>query len=99
MYNLEANYDYGYIEISLDAGDSWTQTLSFSGNQPTWIEQVVDLSILDGGANARLRFRLESDQYISYDGWHIDDITITGSSPGCYGLLEKRIYFPLVIKS
>ncbi|MFC1878489.1 M14 family zinc carboxypeptidase [Chloroflexota bacterium] len=97
-YTLEANYDYGYIEYSLDGGSSWIILESYNGYQSTWIKETVDISALDGQSNILLRFRLNSDLYVTYDGWHIDDISISGSGIECSSLSENQIYFPLVIK-
>ena len=36
----------------------------------------IDLSVLDGVAAARIRFRLETDGSVTRDGWHLDDIVI-----------------------
>jgi hypothetical protein len=43
----------------------------------------VDLSVLAHQPNARFRFRLFSDPGVVADGWHIDDIQVTGMKRIC----------------
>ncbi len=86
IYDLQALHDYGYVEYSGDGGASWTQVASYSGqDQSTWMQAEVDLSGLDGAAEARIRFRLRSDLEIQVDGWHLDDILLAGGGPACGG--------------
>lgn len=80
-YEIEQGYDYGYVEISDDGGASWTTIDSFTGIHPTWEAVVVELPQLDGAAAARLRFRLETDYYLTEDGWYLDDIILRGAGP------------------
>jgi hypothetical protein len=37
----------------------------------------LDLPMLDGAAQARIRFRLTADGGLQRDGWHVDDIEIS----------------------
>lgn len=81
-YALETNYDYAYLEFSLNGGTTWTAAKSYNGTAG-WNEQTIDLSILDGVPEARIRFHLETDVSVTYDGWHVDDIALIGGGPGC----------------
>ncbi len=82
-YDLESNWDYAYIETSVD-GVSWTKSDTFTGSSGVgWTEYQVDLPKLDGQNNARLRFRIETDVNTVSDGWHIDDIMIQGGGSSC----------------
>lgn len=84
IHDLEDGYDYGYVEFSTNAGATWTVVDSFNGeNQTTWMEEAIDLPALDGQPNARIRFRLDSDYYITGDGWHLDDLLLLGGGPAC----------------
>ncbi len=86
IYDLEPGWDYGYVEYSTNGGGSWTQAASYDGyDQLTWMQEEILLPALNGQANARLRFRLDSDGWIEADGWHIDDVVLSGSGPGCGG--------------
>ncbi len=79
-YATEAGYDFGSVEYN--SGSGWNVVTSYDGNQ-TWTQAAVPIPGLDGQANARFRFHFTSDSYINYDGWHIDDISITAGGPGC----------------
>jgi PKD repeat protein len=85
IYDLEDGYDYGYVEVSTDGGATWSAVEAYNGENPypTWAQDTLSLPALDGQANARLRFRLDTDVYVTEDGWHIDDIVLSGGGPGC----------------
>ena len=36
------------------------------------------MPVLDGVSEARVRFRLSTDVSVTDDGWHVDDILLTG---------------------
>ncbi len=77
-YAFEANYDYGYVEVSLDGGTNWQTIRSYTGTQTTWQEVVVSLAEFEGQASVRLRFRLYSDTNTVADGWYVDDVSVSG---------------------
>jgi hypothetical protein len=77
-YAIETDWDYGYVEYSIDDGATWQTVTSYTGTLSAWQEAVLPLPELDGATDARVRFRLESDGSVNYDGWHIDDVTLTG---------------------
>jgi len=88
IYDLESGYDYATIETSIDGGATWSMAASFNGVQDTsWESVEIDLGSLDHVANARIRFRIETDVSVTRDGWHIDDIVIRGFDDSPPGLL------------
>ena len=83
-YDLENDYDYGYLEYSTDGGSTWVVADAYNGvNQIDWREASVSLPDLDRIAAARFRFRLSTDVSVVEDGWHIDDVTLRGGGPAC----------------
>ncbi len=80
-YATESGYDYCHLEISSDGGGSWAEVASWDGTQASWQLESFDLSALAGAAQARIRFRLTSDYYLTADGWHVDDIVLRGAAP------------------
>ncbi len=83
IYDTEPGYDFCSVEYSTN-GTSWTQVAAYSGyGHTTWTQPVIPLPALDGQANARIRFRFTTDYITVADGWHIDDIRLTGSGPAC----------------
>ncbi|MBT8764221.1 hypothetical protein KFV02_09780, partial [Desulfohalobiaceae bacterium Ax17] len=87
-FALENGYDFGYIEISKDGGANWTLLKSYTGYQNDWAKQTVSLNSYAGLSNLLLRFRLITDSSVTYDGWYIDDVEISGGSS--YQLYRKR---------
>jgi hypothetical protein len=86
IYDLETGYDYGHLEVSTNGGSTWSTVATFNGVQTSsWVTEEIDLPALDNVANARIRFRIDTDGYITEDGWHIDDIVlraVTAPPPG-----------------
>lgn len=80
-YVTEAGWDYGYVEYN--DGSGWNSVTSYDGNSQGWNQVELPIPGLDGKATARLRFHFTSDSNTNYDGWHIDDISLTAGGPGC----------------
>ncbi|MCX8173684.1 MAG: M14 family zinc carboxypeptidase [Thermoplasmata archaeon] len=86
--NLENGYDYGYVEVSTD-GSTWQTLAKYTGNLTSWTMASFDLSGY-AGLSIKLRFRLYSDYSVNYDGWYIDDISITAITLSGETYLETR---------
>jgi len=84
--DLEPNDDFGYVEYSVDGGNSWSTAASYSlEDQLTWTQAHLDLPELSNEAAARIRFRLVTDWHSGpWDGWHIDDIVLVGGDSSCW---------------
>ena len=80
-YKLETYYDYAYVLVSDDNGSTWDLLKTFNGSRTAWGEEVVDLTAYCGigKTNVKLRFLLQTDYSVTYDGWYIDDVTVYGS--------------------
>lgn len=75
-YDLEASYDFGYVEVSTDGGTTWAEVAKFTGSA-SWQNVSVNLaSVLGEATSFQVRFRLTSDYSIGKDGWKIDDVTV-----------------------
>ncbi len=79
-YETEDGYDYAIVEVSNDAGSTWSESARWDGTMSVWSEVVLQLPDLDATAEAMIRFRFESDVSQTKDGWHVDDITLRGTS-------------------
>ena len=77
-YTTESNYDYAIVEYSTNGGSTWSEAIRWDGSNSGWDEVVLQLPDLNGAAQARIRFRLDTDGSVTRDGWHIDDITLRG---------------------
>ena len=79
-YSFEPNADYGYVDVSGDGGEHW-QTLYFvTGHSSGWLEEAIDLSPYAYLSDVRIRFRLQSNSSVTFDGWYIDDVSIDETS-------------------
>ncbi|MFZ5570685.1 MAG: hypothetical protein ACOZF0_09790 [Thermodesulfobacteriota bacterium] len=83
-YDLEAYYDYGYVEISDDefvTSDllaEYTNAFVLLSEVPqnTWVEKVISVPAYYLKKNVRIRFRLVTDGSVRRDGWYIDDVRL-----------------------
>lgn len=88
FYDIETDFDYGYIEVSLDGisfqpiPGSITTTNNPNGNNRGhgitgasvgWVEAKFDLSSFVGN-NIFIRFGYETDAYVLEEGIYFDDI-------------------------
>ncbi len=94
-YDFEAGKDYGYVEVSIDGGATWTNVATYTGTNSQWTAELVELSNFVGSTILMIRFRLVSNDTITRDGWHIDDIRIAEGTL----TLNQHIYLPLITKS
>ena len=87
----EAGYDYGYVEASADGGATWS-VLSTCNGRTTWQPNAIALpASTDDAASVQVRFRLDSDVFVSGDGWAVDNIRIEAGGEACraeYGPLD-----------
>ncbi len=93
-YYTESCCDRAYFQISVNNGASWTTLGSYAGINTTWHEVNFDLTPYVGTSQFRMRFRLDTDSSIVYDGWYVDDIQISTPTPCHAGVLtmDSSIY-------
>jgi len=89
-YELETDFDFGYLEISVDSGTSWlpVRLATYTG-VAGWQREQVDLTSFQGQANVKIRFRLVTDKTVVWDGWYIDDVSVA-EPPNPVATLEVR---------
>jgi len=90
----ETNYDFLYVQTSTD-GSTWSNqdiligstvyTCISGSTSESWYSAYVDLGAYDGESTVYIRFRFTSDATNVYDGWYIDDVTITAASASYSG--------------
>ncbi|MFC8388882.1 MULTISPECIES: immune inhibitor A domain-containing protein [unclassified Streptomyces] len=91
-YEIEANYDYLYTEVSTDGGENWTAVDGTVDGQPIprdGSDKPALHGALDGykkfaysldayaGQKVDLRFRYQSDGGVALKGFTADQITVT----------------------
>jgi immune inhibitor A len=74
-YDIEAGFDYLFLEYSTDNGDSWTQIGDPLDGSSNGHWKGVRYTI-PGGAETLFRFRYQTDGGVHLPGAFIDDITI-----------------------
>ncbi|MDQ0254789.1 bacillopeptidase F [Evansella vedderi] len=78
-YDLERNYDYGYIGISDDYGENWEIVSTFNGRDQEWRSLIIDLNDYAGSDTPIfVAFELTSDSIIHYLGWYLDNVELVG---------------------
>lgn len=77
-YNLETDFDFGFVEINVGAG--WQVVAGPFTGTSGWSTVHTTLSGFPTGASAQIRFRMFSDAGVTAEGWYIDDVNV--SPPG-----------------
>lgn len=91
--DTEAGWDYCHVEVSDNGGASWSEIATFDGPHSQWEEVTLNAPTLDNQPDAKIRFRFTSDTSIVDDGWHLDDVTVTGASATCGGEVAPEASF------
>ena len=85
-YDVEAGYDYCFVEITTDDWGSQTTLATYNGTQNIWTAANIDLSAY-AGEDVRIRFRFNSDSgWSDEDGddtegaWFLDNVVISDGS-------------------
>ncbi|MCK4415168.1 MAG: immune inhibitor A [Candidatus Eisenbacteria sp.] len=87
-FNIEEDWDYGYVELTTDGRDfvtlPGTITTDYdpndrnlgngvTGGSGSWQQAIFDLSAYEGEV-IWVRFRYNTDGYLTEEGWYVDDI-------------------------
>ncbi|MFI6322658.1 immune inhibitor A domain-containing protein [Nonomuraea sp. NPDC050556] len=84
-YEMEQDYDFGYVEASTDGGATWTRLpvfdstgspVAITGSTPGWRRDYVPLTPY-AGRTVKLRLRYVTDDSTTLRGWHADDFALT----------------------
>ncbi|MBN2857364.1 MAG: T9SS type A sorting domain-containing protein [Candidatus Delongbacteria bacterium] len=77
-YDIEADFDYMFFEVSDDNGVNWTTKKTWTGIESEWSKETVSLLGYAGYSQVTFRFVFSSDQGLEADGMYIDDIILQG---------------------
>ncbi|MFD2046407.1 S8 family serine peptidase [Ornithinibacillus salinisoli] len=86
-YNIENNWDYGYVQISTDQ-ENWTELVELTNVSDGWEAAEFDLSDYSG-ERVYIAFNLDTDGSVLRDGWYIDDVALSDTSLGIDTAKEK----------
>jgi len=78
----DENHDGDGVFISADGGSTWTKVLSFNNGPTAYRSESLDISALDGKANAKIKFQFYDNWYMTSDGYAIDDVEVRGVKSG-----------------
>jgi hypothetical protein len=102
----EATFDFCIVEVSTDDGSRWTELARYDmSSDPRWADNVAEPgdwrheSIdLTPYANQMIvmRFRLQSDQLLDFDGWYVDNVQL--SQPSCELVAVEGANAPRVLE-
>ena len=75
---VENDWDKSYVEISTD-GSTWTDLGEpLFPQDVAWTEVTIDISAYaDNQATVYIRWGLNSDGFVTYGGWNIDDFSLS----------------------
>ncbi len=92
MFNIESNWDYGWVRVSTNNGSTWIAlegeyTEPGEGSFQPPGQPVYDGAISDWAkeeislanylsTDLKIQFQLKTDQGVTRDGWYLDDIGI-----------------------
>jgi subtilisin family serine protease/fibronectin type 3 domain-containing protein len=77
-HDLEEGYDFLFVEVTADQGDTWEQLVALTGTNLSWQTRTLGLGRYYG-RTIQIRFRLSSDFIVEGDGVWLDDIKISGN--------------------
>lgn len=80
-FEIETNYDNGYVEISSDGGNTWNELgkFSHSTNGKQWSPVYYNLDAY-AGEQVKVRFRLTTDNSVVKAGWYIDNVQVLSAN-------------------
>lgn len=92
-YEAELDYDYAFVQASLDGGQTWDNLREYTGTsgaapedsfgysptpaEPTWITDTMSLNAYSG-KTITLRFKYVGDSGVTGRGFEVDDIAVSG---------------------
>ncbi|MCP4540856.1 MAG: hypothetical protein GY832_27280 [Chloroflexi bacterium] len=89
-WSMEETFDYVYAEVSIDGGP-W-ETMWMASTFGEWTDMGYGISDAAEGT-AQLRWRLISDGGVNFEGYYVDNVSITeGCAPTSGGLVVGNVY-------
>jgi hypothetical protein len=82
-YDMESGWDFVYVEYSLDGGTTWQDPLTSHSGQASWALETLSTPQLDHQPSAAFRFRLQSDEAETRNGWYVDDVELSYEPFAC----------------
>ena len=90
-WSLEDGFDYGYVQVSTDGGESYESILcsdqvegeapfgpAYNGESGAFLNESCDLSAF-AGQTVVIAFRIVTDSSVFFDGFWVDDVAVDGT--------------------
>ncbi|MFA9558868.1 S8 family serine peptidase [Evansella sp. AB-rgal1] len=78
-YDIENNWDNGYVGVTADFGETWEIVEHFTGRDQQWRNLFVDLNPYAGSDTpVFVAFEFTSDGSVAYPGWYLDNMELVG---------------------
>jgi photosystem II stability/assembly factor-like uncharacterized protein len=79
-YQIEAGWDYLYLEYTINKGTTWNNLATYTGNNATLSAYEFDLESFANASNIIFRYRFVTDDVVEEEGVVLDDFIIEGST-------------------
>ncbi len=77
-YDMERNFDFAYVDVSWNNGQSWTEVNRITGATYEWQSVRIDIAgiVPNQATEVLIRLRFTSDHSVTGNGWFVDDFTL-----------------------
>jgi photosystem II stability/assembly factor-like uncharacterized protein len=79
-YQIEEDWDYLYLEYTINKGATWNNLATYTGNNATLSAYEFDLESFANASSVIFRYRFVTDTYVEEEGVVLDDFIIEGST-------------------
>jgi hypothetical protein len=90
-YQIEAGWDYLYLEYTINKGTTWNNLATYTGNNVTLSAYEFDLESFANASNIIFRYRFVTDTYVEEEGVVLDDFIIEGNTLNLTENIENNI--------
>jgi len=81
-FDLETNYDYGYVGIDHDNDGMYDILAEYNGNSGGWIEETLTIPASHLTSYAKIAFIMTSDLSVTNPGLYIDNVSVENTPSG-----------------
>jgi hypothetical protein len=81
----EKNFDFAKIQISADAGRTWSDLLVQTAFNSVWETKMIPIPTEYHSQAVKIRFVLESNSSINAEGWYISNVRVVPRPPAVMG--------------
>ncbi len=81
-FDMESNYDYGYVAIDHDNDGIFDILAEYNGNSGGWIVESLMIPGSHLTPYAKIAFIFQSDGSVRYPGIYIDDVSVMATPTG-----------------